>query len=253
MVLKAIRGALGFLTRLPIGTDEAAWTAFCRTPAAFVLAAYPIGALIALPVGVGLWLVPDVEASVAALLVGGVIGLTGVNHADGIADLGDAVVVHGDRERRRSVMKDTTVGVGAVLALTSTLVGLALAGMALTNCPPLVAVGLVIAAEVGTKLGLAAIACLGTATHEGLGSAFTTATTPRALFGPTVVALFACGLTGRSLGGTTAVVVGLCTGLAVSVWAYRTLGGVSGDVFGGANELGRVFALHAGVIAWTLS
>ncbi|RRJ32501.1 adenosylcobinamide-GDP ribazoletransferase [Halocatena pleomorpha] len=253
MVLRAVWGAIGFLTRLPIGTDEAAWTAFRRTPVSFVLAAYPIGVIIALPVGVGVWLVPGVEGSIAALLMGGVIGLTGVNHADGIADLGDAAVVHGDRERRRAVMKDTTVGVGAVLALTSTLIGLALAGLALANCPPLVAVGLIVAAEVGTKLGLAAIACLGTAAHEGLGSAVTTAATPRELFGPLIVALVACGLTGRSLGGATAAVTGLCTGLAVLVWARRTLGGVSGDVFGGANELGRVLALHAGVIAWTLS
>lgn len=251
MVLSAFRGALGFLTRLPVGTDDAAWTAFCRTPVAFVLAAYPIGGLIAVPVGVGVWLLP--EASVALLLVVSVIGLTGVNHADGIADLGDAAVVHGGPEQRRAVMKDTTVGVGAVLALTSTLLGLALAGLALAGCPPLIAAGVVVAGEVGTKLGLAAIACLGTATHEGLGSAVTTHAAPRGLFGPTTIALFACGLTGRSPAALTAVLVGLCTGVAVLVWARRVLGGVSGDVFGGANEIGRVLALHAGVIAWTLS
>ncbi len=253
MVLTAVRGALGFLTRLPVGTEEEAWTAFRRTPAAFVLAAYPIGALIALPVGVGAWLIPEIEGTVAALLLVGVIGLTGVNHADGIADLGDAAVVHGGPEQRRAVMKDTTVGVGAVLALTSTLVGLALAGLALAGCPPLIAVGVVVAGEVGTKLGMAAIACLGTAAHEGLGSAFTAETDPRGLLAPAAAALFALGATGWSPAAPAAVLVGLSTGVVVMVWARRALGGVSGDVFGGANELGRVLALHAGVIAWTLS
>lgn len=251
MVLTAVRGALGFLTRLPIGTDEASWVAFRRTPVAFVLAAYPIGALIALPIGVGVWIGPRLEGSVAALFLVSVIGLTGVNHADGIADLGDAAVVHGGPEQRRAVMKDTTVGVGAVLALTSVLVGLALAGLALAGCPPSIAVGVVVAAEVGTKLGLATIACFGTASHEGLGSAFTTAAAPVDALAPATAALLAFGATGRSLAALAAVLAGVCTGVIVMVWAHRTLGGVSGDVFGGANELGRVLALHAGVIAWT--
>jgi adenosylcobinamide-GDP ribazoletransferase len=30
------------------------------------------------------------------------------------------------------------------------------------------------------------------------------------------------------------------------------LGGISGDVLGAANELGRVVGVHAGVVAWTL-
>ena len=29
------------------------------------------------------------------------------------------------------------------------------------------------------------------------------------------------------------------------------LGGVNGDVFGAVNELARIVALHAGVVAWT--
>lgn len=253
MVLNAVRGALGFLTRLPIGHDVAAWTAFRRAPAAFVVAAYPIGVLIALPVGVGIWAFPAANEAIAMLLVASAIGLTGVNHADGIADLGDAAVVHGGFEQRHAVMKDTTVGVGAVLALTSVLIGLSLAGLSLADCPPLVTAGIVVAAEVGTKLGLATIACFGTATHEGLGSAFTTEAEPRDVSLPVVVALPVVSVTGSSPVAVTAVLAGVGTGIVVLVWARHTLGGVSGDVFGGANELGRVVALHAGVIAWTLS
>lgn len=252
MVVTAVRGALGFLTRLPIGNDGTAWAAFCRTPAAFVLAAYPIGTLIALPVGIGVWAIPAATEAIALSLLVGVIGLTGVNHADGIADLGDAAAVH-ESETRHAVLKDTTVGVGAVGALTSVLVGLALAGLALAECPPAIAVGIVVAGEVGAKLGMAAIACFGTATHEGLGSAFTTETSPWDVLAPVVVALPAAGLTYQSPVAGVTVVAGVGTGIAVMVWARRALGGVSGDVFGGANELGRVVALHAGVIAWTLS
>lgn len=247
MVLTAVRGALGFLTRLPVGHSETAWDAFRQTPVAFPLAAYPIGALIALPVGL-----PVPDPVVAFFLLVDVIVLTGVNHADGLADLGDAAVVHGDSEQRRAVMKDTTVGVGAVLALGSVLVGVALAGWALAALPSLIAIGIVVASEVGAKLGMAAVACLGTATHEGLGSAFT-GHGPRQLIAPTVAVLPAFVLTGRSLAGCIAVLVGGTTGCLMVLLARRALGGVSGDVFGATNEIGRVLALHAGVIAWTLS
>lgn len=247
MDLTALCGALGFLTQLPIGHDETAWNAFRQTPAAFPLAAYPIGVLIALPVSLSV-----VPAVTAFFFVVAIVVLTGVNHADGLADLGDAAVVHGDSEQRRAVMKDTTVGVGAVLALGTVLAGLVLAGLALAALPSLIAVGVVVAAEVGTKLGMAAIACLGTATHEGLGSAFT-GRRPRQLVAPSVATLPAVALTGRSPAALAAVLAGVCTGLTVLLLARRALGGVSGDVFGGANEIGRVLALHAGVIAWTLS
>ena len=39
--------------------------------------------------------------------------------------------------------------------------------------------------------------------------------------------------------------------LVVVRWADGALGGVNGDVFGAVNELARVVALHAGVVAWT--
>ncbi|MFB6169944.1 MAG: adenosylcobinamide-GDP ribazoletransferase, partial [Haloarculaceae archaeon] len=50
MVLSALRGAVGFLSRLPVGRREADWRAFRATPLAFPLAGYLLGALAALPV-----------------------------------------------------------------------------------------------------------------------------------------------------------------------------------------------------------
>ncbi len=114
-----------------------AWDAFVGTPAAFPLAGYVVGGLVALPfLAAGLLPAPVV----AAAYLGSVVLVTGVNHADGLADLGDAAVVHGDPETRRDVMRDTTIGVGAVLALGTALLALALAALAVARLPPLVAV-----------------------------------------------------------------------------------------------------------------
>ena len=182
-----------------------------------------------------------------------VYAVTGINHLDGVADLGDAAVVHGAAERRREVMTDTAVGVGAVLAVALVLSGLALGGLALSGLPVAAAVAVVVAAEVGAKAAMAAVACFGTATHEGLGSAMTGPASPRSFALPAAVALPAAALAWPSPAAAAALAgAGLTAGFVVRR-ARTALGGVSGDVFGAVNELGRMVGLHVGVIAWTLS
>nr|WP_303650256.1 adenosylcobinamide-GDP ribazoletransferase [Halalkalicoccus sp. NIPERK01] len=240
--MNALRGALGFLTRLPVGHDERAWEAFRRTPAAFPLAGYLVGALLAVPL-----LLPIPAPTVALAFLLSIYLLTGINHADGVADLGDAAVVHGGSEKRREVMRDTTTGVGAILALGVVLAGLALAGLALAALPLAAAAGIVIAAEVGAKFSVALLCCLGDPAHEGMGSQFV-GQGPGALAGPLAVALPAA----VSVPTFAAVAGATLSAVLVGKWATRRLGGISGDVLGAANEAGRVVALHAGVVAWTL-
>lgn len=242
MVLNALIGALGFLTRLPIGHDERAWEAFRQRPAAFPLAGYLIGAALTLP-----FLLPAPDSTIAAAFLVTIYLITGINHADGVADLGDAAVVHGDPEKRREVMRDTTTGVGAILALGIVLLGMALAGLSLAALPLAVALGIVIAAEVGAKFGMALLICLGEPAHEGMGSQFVG--NGGTLVGPLIVVLPIAVL---SVPTFAAVASATLSAVLLGQWAKRRVGGISGDVLGAANEVGRLAALHAGVIAWTL-
>lgn len=244
MVVNALRGALGFLSRLPIGRDERAWEAFRQTPVALPLAGYLIGVLVVPPL-----FLPIPTETVAILFVVWLYLVTGINHADGLADLGDALVVHGDASNRRAVMKDTTVGVGAALLLSLVVLGLALAGFALASAPA-TALLLVVTAEVGAKLGMAMIVCLGTATHEGLGSALTGRSSRRSFVVPLLVALPAGLLTWPHPAAAVTLAASLLAALGVFWWANERLGGVNGDVLGASNELTRVVGLHLGVIAW---
>ncbi len=244
MVLTAFRGALGFLSRLPIGRDDASWDAFRERPEMFPLAGYAIGFLVALPL-----LLPLPTGTVAFAFVMWLYLVTGVNHLDGLADVGDAAVIHGDPSRRRQVMTDTTVGVGAVAAVVIVILGVALAGFTLANAP-LTMLGLVIAAEVGAKLGMAIIACFGTATHQGMGSALTDHADPRSVWLPILVAIPAGALTFPHMAAAVALGGAILGTVGVMWWAKTRLGGVSGDVFGAGNEIARVVGLHVGVIAW---
>lgn len=261
MVLTALRGAVGFLSRIPIGRDETAWRAFRTTPAAFPVAGYLVGAIVAVPAAVGAAgpalgvagihvsgrLLPPETVALAYLVT--VYGLTGITHLDGVADLGDAAVVHGDTQRRREVLRDTTVGVGALAATLVVIVGVVLAGLVIGRLP-LAAVGIVIAAEVAAKTAMAAVACLGTAPHDGLGKQLTDRAGPGSLILPVVIASPAAGLTWPNPAAAVALLAGLVTGITVLLWGRRLVGGAGGDVFGAANELGRVAALHAGVVTW---
>lgn len=250
MVLTALRGALGFLTRLPVGHGEDEWAAFRARPVAFPLAGYLVGALVAVPLVVAPWIpAPSVAAAALAWLY----LVTGVNHLDGVADLGDAIVVHGDVSRRRTVLTDLTVGVGGTGATAFVLVATGLAFLALAGTPARIALAVVVAAEAGAKLSMAGVACLGTAFHDGLGSGFTEASAPAGLLPAVLVALPAAALAWPSVAAGVALAGAIAGGGVVAWRASRALRGVNGDVFGAANELGRVAGLHAGVIAWTLS
>nr|WP_256487809.1 MULTISPECIES: adenosylcobinamide-GDP ribazoletransferase [unclassified Haladaptatus] len=245
--MTAFRGAVGFLSRAPVGQDKDSWNAFRSTPTSFPLAGYPIGLVLALP-----FVLPISGPFTAFAFVTLIYIVTGIPHADAIADLGDAAVVHGPPDERQTVMQDTTVGVGAVLALGLVLLGLWTVGLQLSSLT-LGVLGLVVTAEVGAKLAMATIACLGTPAHEGLGSAVADDHGPRSLVLPIVAALPAAAFTWPNPAAAIGLVGAFAAALVMLAWASRRLGGVSGDVMGGANELARLAALLTGVIVWTHS
>ncbi|RLM76465.1 adenosylcobinamide-GDP ribazoletransferase [Halorubrum sp. Atlit-26R] len=276
LTVAALRGALGFLSRVPVGHADEDWEAFRRTPAAIPAAGYAIGALIALPVAAATLLPVRVPSLTVGVAFAAWLSLvTGITHLDGVADLGDAAVVHGDADRRREVMKDSALGVGGTVALALVVVGLVTAATVIADVARLSlvdAVVIVVAAEVGAKAATATLVCVGDAPHEGLGSALTEASGPRALVGvalatapvlllgwpavrPSAVVSIAAPI--GSVGSVAPIAVVLTAAFAVAAlvfaWARSRLGGVSGDVLGATNELARVVGLHAGVIAWTLS
>ena len=247
--VRAIRGAFAFLTRIPVRHYDGDWDAFVSTPATVPVVGWVVGVGAAIPL-LAAGLFPDPTVALAYLLA--VYLLTGIHHLDGVSDLGDALAVPGDPSRRREVLKDTTTGVGALLALAAVVVGLALGGLALAGTPVAVAVGVVIAAEVGAKLTMATIACFGSPGHEGLGSQVMNAVSPRTYLLPLALSLPAAALTWPHPAAGAALAGATLAGTLPWLWARGALGGPTGDVIGAANEIGRVIGIHAGVIAWTL-
>lgn len=242
----ALRGAIGFLSTLPVGRFEGAWEAFARRPAVMVVVGYVLGPLFALPLFVEL---PSPIAGFGFVLAIAVVG--GINHWDGLLDVADGVATHGDAAAARETMKDSAIGVGAVLTLGVAMLGLFALGSTLAGAG-LDALRIVLAGEVAAKLAMVVVLSIGTASHEGLGSALSTSTSGVTLPMAVALALPATLATWPHPAAAGAILSGGLTGLALERWADGRLGGINGDVLGATNELARLAALLVGVIAWTL-
>ena len=248
-MLQAIQGAVGFLTRLPVGTTSANWEAFRRSAYSFPLVGYLIGALAG-----SVFLLPVQPPTVVAAYLVVLYLSTGLTHADGLADVGDALAVHDDSDRRLAVLKDSATGVGGVLLLGLTLVVTALGALSFAGVDSMSAFRLAVATEVGAKLGMALVICYGTAAHEGLGSQLLELLGQRAFLPALLLAVPALlwPPTGMETALLAALLAGPLVGVATLTWGHRALGGVNGDLIGATNELGRAVGLHLGVSVWIL-
>lgn len=261
--IPALRGAITFLTRIPIpGGEPSDWHAFRRSPWTLPVVGAVVGGI------AGLAFLAPSPWTAATLYLLALYLVGGITHADGLADLGDAVAVH-DPDRRVDVLRDAALGVGGALALVVTLLATTLGALALATgfvggsgggvggsggVTGTTAFRIVLAAEVGAKAGMALLACFGSPAHEGLGSAVAGDVGPLS-FVP-VALLSATVLLAPPASALPALAAALLAGPVVAalllVRVRSWLGGISGDVLGAANELGRAIALHAGVVVWAI-
>lgn len=199
----------------------------------------------------------DLAAVSGGLVLVVLYSVTGILHTEGLADLADGIMAHGTRERKREVMKDVHSGVAAVFGVVLYL--LLFFAAATETCEdadkavsaPLlpwegvVALGFVLS-EISGKLAINVSMYMGPSAHEGMGAIFVREATP----GRLVVALGIGAVAAFLVAGTLSVLIlaGIIAGVAVTLLARKDLGGVSGNVFGAANEVGRLATL----IAWVL-
>jgi adenosylcobinamide-GDP ribazoletransferase len=266
--IKTFRDLLSFLTIIPLGNTED----FVETSAEAIFLFPLIGAFIGL-LGAAYFLacnfltshllvlinnvIPYVPAEFLSKLVPAVMTLafllvlTGLQHFDGLVDLGNAVGL-GNAEERRAVAHAWTVTYkGAVLAIFVEF--MAVLGLFFLNAD--FAFKAVIAAEVVAKLAMVTIARFGKPTHKGLGSRFLSkARRKRTIVAYLIAILVVFPLFGfTTLGliiGAGIIVVSVVLGVFMGLVSTSVFGGVSGDAIGATNEIVRAATLvfAAGVL-----
>ncbi|KIZ47294.1 MULTISPECIES: adenosylcobinamide-GDP ribazoletransferase [Rhodopseudomonas] len=235
-----LRVATGMLTRVPVPHPDGAMPpSLSRAQRVFPL----VGALIGLAVGlVDVLLlrlgVPPLAA--AALALGFSAALTGALHEDGLADVGDGFGGGRDRAAKLSIMRDSRLGTYGSVAL---LVGFATRWAALASLPAAAVVpGLIVAHALGRAAIPVLAATMPYARTDGLGKRAgrpETAGAVTAVMIAVVIALI-CLPTANAL---LALLLTAAGAAAVAALAWRQIGGVTGDVFGAAEQVAETAVL----------
>jgi len=261
--IKTFRDLLSFLTIIPVGGKEdfifttaenmylfpliGAFTGLLGAAyfvASSVIVAFLLGLVnqvVALPTGFLAQLIP------AAMTIAFLLVLTGLQHFDGLIDLGNAVGLRNVHDRKMVAHAWTVTYSGAVLALVvefTAFVGLSLA------VNPLFAFGAIFAAEVAAKLSMVTIVWVGKPSHKGLGSIFLSKAKKNLNLIAYVIAvlvvypLFAfIGNPILGLVGVGIVFASIPVAFVMEKVSEGVFGGVSGDMIGATNEVARAVTL----------
>jgi adenosylcobinamide-GDP ribazoletransferase len=235
--MSALLSLLQFATILPLGKPQD-FGKFARNSWIYPVAGYVIGCLAALPV---LFIADHTVA--AAVAVALVLLISGAHHFDGLLDLGDGLMAHGDREKRVRALTDRQVGAGGVAAgIVTTL--LLFAGL---QSSASIAAAIIIG-EVCAKFSMAFLTAYGEPFREGIHSYLHTFA--RGYF-PFLALLLCLPLFLLPLAPVKVfaalVVMVLCPAVLLLL-SRRLFGGVNGDVAGASNEITRALAIVAMVL-----
>jgi adenosylcobinamide-GDP ribazoletransferase len=177
---------------------------------------------------------------VAVVLAVVLAALTGGLHLDGFADVFDALGGgRGDRVRMLEIMRDSRIGAHGAAALTFLLIAKVAALAQVAERRDLLT--LLAFPTIARWLAAVLVVLFPYARTEGIGRAFNGEAGRVQVVAATVIAMVAVGVLGPALIlpalGAAAVVLGF------AFWLRRRLGGLTGDVYGAAIELGEVVML----------
>jgi adenosylcobinamide-GDP ribazoletransferase len=230
------RTATAFLTRVPVGATVEEPQALARAVPWFPIVGAVVGLLVAAVYAGSTQVVPPLVG--AAVAVGAGVILTGAFHEDGLADLADSLGGW-SREDALRIMKDPTHGTYGVLALVLSVV---VRVAAVSTLEPGQALAALPAAHALSRAGAVTLLLGPAARRLGLGTSWATGVTPGIVLATLAVGL-SVSVAALGLWVVPAVALVSIATAAAALVAQRTLGGVTGDVMGAAEQLGEMLAL----------
>ena len=239
-MLRAFGSVISFLTILP--ANSASLGTVARYMYLFPLAGVVIG-LLAGAVGFGLSEFLDplmVGLAVVALLA----VVTGIHHADGLADFADGLMARGSKERRLAAMKDVHTGsagtVSIVLYLISLIVALSMTG----GFELFLAILL---SEIMAKFSMVLLAGISRPASHGSSYQFVEMMSRKRLLVSGVITILPAVLLG-SMAGLVAFGACIAVTMLLAAVSERAFGGITGDVLGTANEMARLASVMVFVL-----
>ena len=235
-MFKQIGSIFSFLTILP--TSNSTLDDIAKYMYLFPIVGILIGILVG-SFGFGLSFLLD-PILVSFLVVTSIVIITGIHHADGLADFADGLMVKGSKEKKLNAMKDLSTGSAGVVAIVLYLIGLVVT-ISLTNGFDLFKAILI--SEILAKFSMVLLASLGNSASIGSNSPFLKIMKDRKkLMVAFVIMIIPVALLAETTGLIMLVVTFLVTLIILAI-SNRSFGGVTGDVLGTTNELTRLSSL----------
>jgi len=245
--LSALRSGFGFLTTIPVGITMEGIEKLMKHIYLFPVVGAVIGIILAAAGFVSSTVFPPIVTSFVILI--SIYYLTGFNHIDGLADFGDGIAAHGSKQKKVAAMRDTALGVGGLIFCIMIILGIFSSLFSIIENRLFFPLALV-AAETGAKQSMVTVAAFGRRLHAGFGAMTVDNTAKSDFVTGMVFSGIVCYLS-LGISGVEALLTAQLAGLLVLVTANRHFGGVSGDVLGASNEIGRLAGLlFLGGLAW---
>jgi adenosylcobinamide-GDP ribazoletransferase len=246
--LSAVRNGFGFLSTIPVGISMEGIENLMKHIYLFPVVGAVIGIILAV-IGYVLSLILS-QMMISLLVIISIYYFTGINHIDGLADFGDGIAAHGTKEKKIAAMRDTAIGTGGIVFCMISILGLFVSLVSIQEF--LLLPYALIVAETSAKQTMVTVAAFGRRIHEGFGAMTVDNTRRSDLIIGTIFSASVCYIV-LGFPGIEAFIISQLAGLLVLNTANRHFGGVSGDIVGAANEIGRLAALlYLGGAGWML-
>ncbi len=235
-MLKEIGSVFSFLTIFP--SSNATLENIAKYMYLFPIVGIVIGLLVG-SFGFGLSFFLD-PLLVSLLVVASIAIVTGIHHADGLADFADGLMVKGSKDKKLKAMKDLATGSAGIVAIVLYLVGLIIT-ISLTSGFDLFKAILI--SEILAKFSMVLMASLGNSASLGSNSPFVKIMKDKKKL---AVAFIIMLIPVIVIGETTGLLmIGVTVTLTLFLLAIstRSFGGITGDVLGATNELTRLASL----------
>ena len=235
-MFKEIGSVFSFLTIFP--STNASLDNIAKYMFMFPIVGIAIGLLVgSLGFGLSFFLEPLL---VSLLVVASIAIITGIHHADGLADFADGLMVKGSKDKKLKAMKDLSTGSAGVVTIVLYLIGLIIT-ISLTSGFDLFKAILI--SEILAKFSMVLMASLGKSASLGSNSPFVECMKDKkkltAAFLIMIIPVIVIGeTTGLVMLGVTIILTMFLLALST-----RSFGGITGDVLGATNEFTRLASL----------
>ncbi|MFX1274817.1 MAG: adenosylcobinamide-GDP ribazoletransferase [Promethearchaeota archaeon] len=150
-----MKNCIAFLTKIPVNKEVDIFKEVAPKMWLFPIVGFILGIILSI---IGLFLLSFLPfLLVGFILLGLLLLMTGVHHADGLFDFGDGLMVMGTPERKIEVMHDVNIGAGG-FALGFII--LSLTGIAISYSMEYLIIALVLS-EIGAKFNMVAVCSVG--------------------------------------------------------------------------------------------